>query len=171
MPRRRRAARPLLHEEAAARARAVAERTARRGLFECWPWTGAASADGRPVITVPSSGARRQVPVARVVLCLRLGRDLPADRLAVRLPSCTPTCVNPAHLTEVRRGAFAPALGRPGRRLSRKEREEVGRLCAEGAPPSEVAALFGISRQAVSWNLGRLREEEGRAGAAGGPPP
>jgi hypothetical protein len=113
----------------------------------CWEWKGGLNEkDGRPYFTV--NGKRR----AAYLIVLELHSGIKKQKNAMAIHSCdNPVCCNPFHL---RWGTHQDNMN------DMKERDRHGlpkivvrailRLRAGGKTQSEIAELYGVSREAIS---------------------
>jgi uncharacterized protein (DUF433 family) len=113
----------------------------------CWDWKGNINEkDGRPYFTI--QGKRRAV----YVIVLELHSGITQQKGIMALHSCdNPICCNPFHL---RWGTHQDNMN------DMKERERHGlpktvvrailRLCSEGRTQTDIAELYGVSRETIS---------------------
>ncbi len=120
----------------------------------CWEWTGKVNKkDSRPYFTV--EGKRR--PAYSVVLELHSG-ELPKGRLATH--SCdNRTCCNPSHLSwGTHQDNMDDMVERERHGLPKTVVRAIRKLRIEGRTQSDIAELYGISRETVSAiDTGRVK--------------
>jgi hypothetical protein len=112
----------------------------------CWPWMGKLNAkDGRPYITINS--LRR--PAYCIVLELHSG--VPQKAQVVRHNCDNPICCNPHHLVwGTHQDNMNDMKERDRHGLPKTVVRAILRLRAEGKTQSEIAELYGVSREAIS---------------------
>ena len=132
----------------------------RGNILPCWPWEGTVNKkDGRPYFTIDN----KRRPAYAIVLELATGQKQEKGKIA--LHSCdNPICCNPDHL---RWGSHQENMD------DMKERERHGlprivvraihSLLEHGRKHSDIAELYGISREAVT----AIHNRQARRGTKG----
>lgn len=115
----------------------------RRGPHDCWPWRGQRNAAGYGKIMVDG----RWFIASRVSYALSTNEE--PGQLAVCHECDNPCCVNPAHLwlgSVQENNLDKCRKGRAGKLTC----EQVGIIKRSTRPGSELAAEFGVTKQAIS---------------------
>lgn len=110
----------------------------------CWFWTGPKTKDGYGCVRV--GGSKSNQCAHRVAYEMTHGTKIPAG-LQIDHLCRVHSCVNPAHL-EVVTQEENQRRGR-GVKLKLESASEIKRLCDEGYPKSEVARMYGVTRQNI----------------------
>lgn len=127
----------------------------RRGLDDCWPWTGRCRPKGYGVFNVGSGS-----PFQATQIILRAFAGEPPFPNAFALHACdNPNCVNPAHLRwgdaransddrEARGRSIKPRGERHGRAKLTEDNVRFIRKC--GLSLREMQEIFGVSIRVLS---------------------
>lgn len=116
--------------------------------YECWLWTGATNGKHIGKFYLPDSLGRYTVSAHRLALQLT-GTDLTSkDR--VRYTCDTLYCVNPDHLYTATKPPKEPKpRGRPPRKLTPAQEQEIQLRYAAGATQRELAEVYGVSHPTI----------------------